>query len=175
MTVSAEWVTAVFILGAGINVLYRLLSRRTGPKEVNVEKRDPDYHDLFEGGGVYAFTDETGDDIWNTDENKTMLLSRSENQIRLLSLDKKTAPDLVLDRFPCMVGSLQAEDIYVIPVRGISRKHARIEKTEKGIYLMDLNSTNGTRINGEELKKNEKRRLMAEDIIEFAGVRYMFC
>lgn len=80
-----------------------------------------------------------------------------------------------MDRFPCMVGSLQAEDIYVIPVRGISRKHARIEKTEKGIYLMDLNSTNGTRINGEELKKNEKRRLMAEDIIEFAGVRYMFC
>ena len=70
---------------------------------MNVEKRD---HDLFEGGGVYAFTDETGDDIWNTDENKTMLLSRSENQIRLLSLDKKTAPDLVLDRFPCMVGSL---------------------------------------------------------------------
>lgn len=175
MTVSAEWVTAVFILGAGISVLYRLLSRRTGPKEVNVEKRDSDHHDLFEGGGVYAFTDETGDDIWNTDENKTMLLSRSENQIRLLSLDKKIAPDLVLDRFPCMVGSLQAEDIYVIPVRGISRKHARIEKTEKGIYLMDLNSTNGTRINGEELKKNEKRRLMAEDIIEFAGVRYMFC
>lgn len=175
MTVSAEWVTAVFILGAGISVLYRLLSRRTGPKEVNVEKRDPDYHDLFEGGGVYAFTDETGDDIWNTDENKTMLLSRSENQIRLLSLDKKIAPDLVLDKFPCMVGSLQAEDIYVIPVRGISRKHARIEKTEKGIYLMDLNSTNGTRINGEELKKNEKRRLMAEDIVEFAGVRYMFC
>ena len=149
MTVSAEWVTAVFILGAGISVLYRLLSRRTGPKEVNVEKRDSDHHDLFEGGGVYAFTDETGDDIWNT--------------------------DLVLDRFPCMVGSLQAEDVYVIPVRGISRKHARIEKTEKGIYLMDLNSTNGTRINGEELKKNEKRRLMAEDIIEFAGVRYMFC
>ena len=142
---------------------------------MNVEKRDSDHHDLFEGGGVYAFTDETGDDIWNTDENKTMLLSRSENQIRLLSLDKKIAPDLVLDRFPCMVGSLQAEDIYVIPVRGISRKHARIEKTEKGIYLMDLNSTNGTRINGEELKKNEKRRLMAEDIIEFAGVRYMFC
>lgn len=175
MTVSAEWVTAVFILGAGISVLYRLLSRRTGPKEVNVEKRDPDHHDLFEGGGVYAFTDETGDDIWNTDENKTILLSRSENQIRLLSLDKKIAPDLVLDRFPCMVGSLQAEDIYVIPVRGISRKHARIEKTEKGIYLMDLNSTNGTRINGEELKKNEKRRLMAEDIVEFAGVRYMFC
>ena len=50
MTVSAEWVTAVFILGAGISVLYRLLSRRTGPKEVNVEKRDPDHHDLFEGG-----------------------------------------------------------------------------------------------------------------------------
>lgn len=156
MTVSAEWVTAVFILGSGISVLYRLLSRRTDLKEVNVEKKDPDHHDLFEGGGVYAFTDETGDNIWNTDENKTMLLSRSENQIRLLSLDKKTAPDLVLDRFPCMVGSLQAEDVYVIPVRGISRKHARIEKTEKGIYLMDLNSTNGTRINGEELKKMRK-------------------
>lgn len=175
MTVSAEWVTAVFILGSGISVLYRLLSRRTDLKEVNVEKKDPDHHDLFEGGGVYAFTDETGDNIWNTDENKTMLLSRSENQIRLLSLDKKTAPDLVLDRFPCMVGSLQAEDVYVIPVRGISRKHARIEKTEKGIYLMDLNSTNGTRINGEELKKNEKRRLMAEDIIEFACVQLYVC
>ena len=40
---------------------------------------------------------------------------------------------------------------------------------------MDLNSTTGTRINGEDLKKNEKRRLMAEDSIEFAGVRYMLC
>lgn len=175
ITVSAEWVTAVFILGAGISVLYGLLSRRSGPKEVKEEGKDPDQHDLFEGGGVYAFTDETGDDLWNTDENRTMILSHSEDQIRLLSLDKKTAPDLVLERFPCMVGSLQAEGVYVIPVRGISRKHARIEKTEKGIYLIDLNSTNGTRINGEELKKNEKRRLMAEDIIEFAGVRYMFC
>lgn len=35
------------------------------------------------------FTDETGDNIWNTDENKTMLLSRSENQIRRLALIKR--------------------------------------------------------------------------------------
>ena len=30
--------------------------------KVEEEKKDPDHHDLFEGGGVYAFTDETGDD-----------------------------------------------------------------------------------------------------------------
>ena len=41
--------------------------------------------------------------------------------------------------------------------------------------MMDLHSTNGTKVNGEFLEDDEQRRLMAEDIIEFASVRFMYC
>ena len=61
---------------------------------------------------MYAFTDETGDDIFGIQMRIKQCCYRvRKSGIRLYSLDKRSRPDLVLDRFPCMVGSLQAEDI----------------------------------------------------------------
>lgn len=35
-----------------------------------------------------------------------------------------------------------------LDVRGVSRQHARIQRTPLGVVITDLNSTNGTRVNG---------------------------
>ena len=90
-------------------------------------------------------------------------------------MNKHVTPDLILSEFPCTVGCSKEKNQYCVSVEGISRQHAIFEKQSDGIYLMDLHSTNGTKVNGEFLEANEKRRLIAEDIVELAGVRFMYC
>lgn len=56
----------------------------------------------------------------------------------------------------------------------VSRHHARICRKEGAFYLEDLNSTNGTYVNGELLDYTKKYRLDSMDRIAFANVEYMF-
>ena len=54
---------------------------------------------------------------------------------------------------------------------GVSRHHAVMTLSEGYLYLEDLGSTNGTRINGFQLTANQKYRLRDGDEIEFASLR----
>ena len=56
----------------------------------------------------------------------------------------------------------------------VSRFHAKITKEEDGLYLTDLNSTNGTFLNQDRLAPNERRRLNPGDELAFAAKRYQF-
>lgn len=70
--------------------------------------------------------------------------------------------------------SAQYADI-CIPLPMISKVHARIEVNEKGTFLEDMNSANGTQVNGETLKYREKRILQKGDTVSIAGETYNFC
>ncbi|MBC7871283.1 MAG: FHA domain-containing protein [Chitinophagaceae bacterium] len=54
---------------------------------------------------------------------------------------------------------------------GVSRQHAAITRHEGGLYVEDLGSTNGTRINGFQLTARRKYRLRDGDEVEFARLR----
>jgi len=56
---------------------------------------------------------------------------------------------------------------------GVSRRHATIiqDDDNKALYLEDLNSTNGTRINGFSLEPRRRYRLRDGDDLEFGRVR----
>jgi len=54
---------------------------------------------------------------------------------------------------------------------GVSRKHAVLTLYEGSLYLEDLGSTNGTRINGFQLTPRHKYRLRDADELEFARLR----
>jgi FHA domain len=54
---------------------------------------------------------------------------------------------------------------------GVSRRHSQMTLKEGYLYLEDLGSTNGTRINGFQLTANQKYRLRDGDEIEFARLR----
>lgn len=54
---------------------------------------------------------------------------------------------------------------------GVSRLHARLRLRSGILYIEDLSSTNGTRINGFQLRPNEVYRLRDGDELEFARVR----
>jgi len=60
----------------------------------------------------------------------------------------------------------------LIKNRGISRIHARISKEGENYYVTDLNSTNGTFLNGGRLDIHEKARIRAGDRVGFADVNY---
>lgn len=54
---------------------------------------------------------------------------------------------------------------------GVSRHHAVMILSEGALYLEDLGSTNGTRINGFQLTANQRYRLRHTDEVEFARLR----
>lgn len=56
----------------------------------------------------------------------------------------------------------------------ISHFHARIDREQDAFYIEDLNSTNGTFVNGEGLAYKERRKLSMNDIVQFADIRYRF-
>ncbi len=81
--------------------------------------------------------------------------------------------------FQCMgqkmiLGSDRDESDICIPIPMISRVHARIEVNAQGTFLEDMNSTNGTHVNGELLQYHERRLLQKGDIISLAGESYSF-
>lgn len=57
---------------------------------------------------------------------------------------------------------------------GVSRQHAVITRHENSLYIEDMGSTNGTRINGFQLTARRKYRLRDGDEVEFARLRTTF-
>lgn len=53
---------------------------------------------------------------------------------------------------------------------GVSRVHAAIHDQDGMVYITDLKSTNGTRINGLLLEPNEPYRLRETDELQFGNL-----
>lgn len=73
-----------------------------------------------------------------------------------------------------VVGKLETAADAVIPLPTVSRVHAKIRKRENDYFLCDLNSRNGTSVNGRMLKNEEEYLLQDEDEVDFAQARYVF-
>jgi DNA-binding NtrC family response regulator len=65
------------------------------------------------------------------------------------------------------IGSLAAGDI-VLPVKGVSRRHAVIAVDASGVSLLDLGSKNGTFLNG---IRSAEARLTAGDVLQLGEAR----
>ena len=64
---------------------------------------------------------------------------------------------------------------FVLPEnKGISRKHACIEFEDQEFYLSDLNSTNHTFLNGNQLMPGKKYKLKSGDEIMIGKEPMMF-
>lgn len=79
-----------------------------------------------------------------------------------------------LDRDITVIGKLETAADAVINMPTVSRIHAKIRKRDGEYYLTDLNSRNGTSVNGQILKNGEDRLLEDEDEVDFAQARYIF-
>ena len=75
------------------------------------------------------------------------------------------------DKSHVLVGRSADCDI-TVPDRSVSDVHCRIEVTEKGVVVRDLESTNGTSVNQERLQPGVFKLLADEDLLSVG--RYSF-
>lgn len=95
---------------------------------------------------------------------------------KLKRFDKKPPVKIILNNFPFIIGKLEGAADYVLLDKSVSRMHAKFIKNpnEDMVYLMDLNSKNGTLKNGIPLEANELVPLTAEDEITFGKVTFTY-
>ncbi|MDO5799532.1 MAG: FHA domain-containing protein [Eubacteriales bacterium] len=91
------------------------------------------------------------------------------------SLEYLSEKRLVLINKPLfMIGRTSEMDFILPENRGISRKHACIEFETQEFYLSDLNSTNHTFLNGQQLIPGKKYKLKSGDEIMIGKEPMMF-
>lgn len=109
---------------------------------------------------------------WGAQYTRVLSVKPEMRQPALVS--EKTGETVFLTKFPFYVGSLPGYMDYVIKEDTVSRFHAKFIKQGEEIYLVDLNSTNGTRVNGRSLNVQEQARVKSEDRVCFADKEYVF-
>lgn len=87
----------------------------------------------------------------------------------LLQGDDHAGRTIELHVFPFTVGRSRDCD-FVVDSFEISRLHAQLTSDHLNVILEDLNSTNGTFVNGRRLEAGEAYRLRAGDVVRFANV-----
>lgn len=73
-----------------------------------------------------------------------------------------------------LLGKNRRQAMGIIDAEGVSRLHAKISRAEGIYYLEDLNSTNGTYLNGEPVEYHQKRKLCQGDCIKFGVEEFQF-
>ena len=110
------------------------------------------------------------------DEQNTAMISSDDARkhglaretVELVMEDGKTHP--LEGRGPWSVGRSEENDI-VVPDPNVSRRHARLLRSENGYVVEDLGSTNGTLLDGAPI---ERERIESGDELTFGGVNGRF-
>lgn len=92
----------------------------------------------------------------------------------LVALSEGGYEDFSICKYPFVLGKGREWVDGLIPHELISRIHAQLEEEEGAIFLTDLNSTNGTFVNEQQMQANETVQLSSGDVIGFAEVYYRF-
>ncbi len=82
--------------------------------------------------------------------------------------------DVLVRYFPFIIGKNREISDFCLNLPQISRIHAKIEEDGDGYRITDLNSTNGTSVNGRFLETNESIHIEPGELLSFADQRYRF-
>ena len=95
---------------------------------------------------------------------ETVLLSLPEAESRRLISRDQNVDDARLKDFPCVLGSKPDCVDILLNDKSVSRVHAQIDEAEGRLYIYDLDSTNGTYINGVKVVSEEKEVKVGDEI-----------
>ena len=110
------------------------------------------------------------------DFGETVVLSAGvvSGPASLVSREPGELAPIYLQEELTVIGKLENACDAVLDLPTVSRIHAKIRKREEEYYLSDMNSRNGTIVNGRLLLPEEEYRLQEEDEVDFAQARYIF-
>ncbi|MBS6203238.1 MAG: FHA domain-containing protein [Firmicutes bacterium] len=164
----------------------------TGEKERKKAKKEGVFQRLLSflkrEKGASAETDiseEWSDMVWDSYEQQ-LYENGSQETVYFADLDKKERQiqkalclraeegnrKILLRDFPITFGKMKGRVTVVLEDHSVSRIHAQIEAAEDGMRIRDLNSRNGTCINGKKLLPNEAEPLQEGDTVSFGRERF---
>lgn len=127
---------------------------------------------------------------WETEEGTAILNSTGMNyergymdehlkEVYPMLRDMETGIVYIIKSYPFYIGSAEGVNQLTIPDKTVSREHAVIleklyEQGEEGYILRDLDSTNGTWIDGKRMKSGSQKELRNGATIYFAKKAYKF-
>lgn len=106
------------------------------------------------------------------DEYETSLLTIEENTARLISVDDGMVFEI--NKTPYIVGKSSSQADGVILSDSVSRIHAKIFEDNCRRYIEDMNSKNGTYVNGVRISPYEKTELCSGDKLRFSASEYIY-
>lgn len=187
--ISIEALLAIIIAGMGIGMLvYIILGRKRMEKSVG-----KDYEDY----GKKIVKDDTKEGYVHTSDNAVTENNTGEScaidevsehygETVVLSAGVPSGPSSLVSREPgelatiylnedlTVIGKLVNAADAVINLPTVSRVHAKIRRRDGEYYLTDLNSRNGTAVNGQILMPDTDYCLKDQDEVDFAQARYIF-
>lgn len=108
-------------------------------------------------------------------EEETMLLAdyRAKRHY-LVPVGEFQGEDIIIYEYPFVIGKLKDKVDYVLNDDAVSRIHAKIQMADNNqLLLTDLNSKNGSFVNGERLRANETKKINSGDTISFADYEFI--
>lgn len=181
-------------------IIFLLLLKLTGKKKVKKQKQadkhmdkksksleEYDEPEIRAPRESYRIQTETYEEYRQREEGnrqRRMEESRNEGTRLLCDMDRprKTflesigndVPDIEIKYTPFVIGSHENLNDMRLNRSTVSRMHVRIDKKEGVSILTDLNSTNGTIVNGYRLNSNETVSIKDGDRIYLADVGFVF-
>ncbi|WP_349945298.1 DUF6382 domain-containing protein [Lacrimispora sp. BS-2] len=115
---------------------------------------------------------ETGDE----EVIQTVLLTdtTADKNLRYLRAVGSDVEDIVITYVPFLIGKQEGMVDCVLTGEAVSRIHARIDREGEEYRISDLNSTNGTSVNGRLLETNETVALKKGDEVFIANFPFIF-
>ena len=107
------------------------------------------------------------------EETVCLDLSGGEAVGELKYLGQGNGRDLMITETPFLIGTREGTAGW-LRASSVSRQHAKILRDGEGYLLEDLNSTNGTFVNGEPVNYRSPVRLRPRDRVAFADEEFLF-
>lgn len=107
-------------------------------------------------------------------ETMVMGICNTTEKRQLKNLAKGSTECISLEKLPCVLGKMKECADVVLKDPSVSRMHAKIFEEQGDLYLQDLNSTNGSFLNGLQLETNEVLKISRGDEVGFGNLRYIY-
>ena len=139
-------------------------------KYTKVEKAEEIKAEEYERPAMNTITELPDEDDEENEETVLLGLDFGGKIHKLYAEEGTGIENIGLRELPIVIGKLSSCADAIIKDKSVSRMHARIFKMDKksdALWIQDLNSTNGTYVNGRKLMPNEKVELSEDDEVAF--------
>lgn len=107
--------------------------------------------------------------------NETVLLELSKEKYAYLQSDKNGLLEKIqISKSDFIIGRLKDQVDYPVKNNAIGKLHAQIIFRDNSYYIKDLNSRNGTFINGARINSNKEYEIRHNDRVTLANSDYIF-